>query len=73
MSKTQCKRVILYLEENKSLTSKKASTRLGIDRLSARIYELSQIGYVFNRQRKRVKNRFGEKCLITEYSIASQP
>lgn len=73
MSKTQCKRVILYLKKNTHLTSLDAFKKLGITRLAARVFELSSDGYIFERNRKKVVNRFGERCSVIEYSIKSQP
>jgi hypothetical protein len=42
---TQAEKVLAYLEDGKTLTSKQARARFGIQNLRARIYELREEGY----------------------------
>lgn len=42
--KTQCEMVMDYMRENGSITSMEAFSKLGITRLSARIYDLRKAG-----------------------------
>lgn len=67
--KSQCQRVLKHFARHKTLTSGYAWQGLGIMRLAARINDLVNDGYAFDRRRKAVTNQFGEKCSITEYRL----
>lgn len=69
MKDTQNKRLIRHLIEHKKITSLEAINRFGITRLSARIYDLKQQGYIFECKPIIVKNRYGEKVRVTEYKL----
>ena len=48
---TQREEVLSYMMENGGITSMEAFRKLGITRLSARIYELRELGYPIENQR----------------------
>ena len=66
---TQCQRILLHFAENKKLSSLDALSQLGICRLASRIYDLSKQGYIFDRKKKIIKNRYNKTCYITEYIL----
>lgn len=55
-----------YLIRHRKITQRKASRRLGIDRLSARIYELRNKGVRIETNRIRVPSRYGN-TVVAEY------
>ena len=69
----QCQRVVKFLSDNEAITSADAYRELGIMRLASRVHDLSNDGYVFSKTRKRVYNKWGERCCVMEYSIKSHP
>ena len=69
----QGQRVIKFLRDNEAITSADAWRELGIMRLASRVHDLSNNGYVFSKTRKRVYNKWGERCCVMEYSIKSHP
>ena len=69
MKKTQEQKVLKYLETHRGITQAQAIDKLGIYRLSARIYRLREAGYQIITNRKDVTNRFGETCHIAEYRL----
>ena len=70
---TQCQRLLKYLVEHKSITPMEAWSRLGIYRLSGRIFELKEMGYGVKSEKTTVTNAFGEKCSVGLYSLISTP
>lgn len=64
---TQCKKIIAYIRENGHITSLEAYKHLGITQLGARITDLENRGFVFNRPRFKVGNC---KNPVAHYSIA---
>lgn len=67
---TQHKRIAEYLKTHNHITSRDASRHLGIERLSARIYEMEHYkGFVFDRERVQKRNRYGEKVDYIAYSL----
>lgn len=65
----QTERIIQYLKEFGSITSFQAYADLGITQLGARIDDLQNEGYKFNKQAKSGTNRYGDKVHYTEYSL----
>lgn len=63
---TQCDKIIDYIKRYGSITSWQAYADLGITQLGARIYNLKERGYLFEKERVNTKNRMGEK---THYDI----
>ena len=64
--KTQCDRIVEYIKRYGSITSWQAYADLGITQLGARIFQLKERGYLFEKERVNTKNRMGEK---THYDI----
>jgi hypothetical protein len=69
---SQAGRLLAHLESGRSIDRLQSFTVLGIVELSARIVELQAAGYLINKVRKTVGNRFGEKISVTDYSLAEQ-
>ncbi len=72
MKTSQHKRLIAYLEQNKSITQLEALKELGIFRLSARVAELKKQGYKILGEMVTVKNRFSEDVKIKRYYYISE-
>lgn len=69
---TQRERILRYLNENGSITALEAVKELGVMQLSARLIELENQGYVFDKAREQSKNRYGERVDYIRYSIAER-
>lgn len=67
--RTQCQRVLTYLESGKTLTQFEAITDLGILRLASRINDLRKDGHNILSRRVSVSNRFGERCSVASYKL----
>lgn len=67
---TQRERILNYINEFGSISSMEAFADLGITQLSARICELQNSGYVFEKTRETAKNRYGEPVDYIRYRIA---
>lgn len=68
----QCKRVLGYMERNGSITSLQAIEDLGVMELPRRICDLMEHGYAINKERIKVKNRYGETMPAIKYSLADR-
>lgn len=68
---TQRDKIIAYINEFGSITSLDAYRDLGITQLAARIFELKKQGYGISSRGESTKNRYGETCYITRYSLQS--
>ena len=66
MTKQQ-ERVLEYIKGGNTITSLDAFHQLGITRLAAVIFDLKKDGYFIGSRRVSVKNRFNEKCNVSEY------
>lgn len=66
----QTDRILQYIDEFGSISSMEAFADLGITRLSARIFDLEDMGIRFNRKQEAVVNRYGDKVYYTRYSRA---
>ena len=70
MSKaTQTDRVLDYIKQFGSITQYEALQDLGVMRLASRISDLKRAGVPIKREMVGVKNRFGETCYISQYSL----
>ncbi len=67
---TQNERVIAYIDEFGSITSKEAFDMIGVTRLASRICDLTKQGYRFERKFESADNRYGDKVRFTRYSFA---
>lgn len=64
---TQSQRLLKHLQSGMTVTRVTALTDLGIFELSARVIDLERLGYIVNRRRITVENRFSEKVSVSEY------
>ena len=65
---SQHEAILKYLKKNKTITPMEAFWSLGITKLSTRVGELSRAGYVFKKERIKVKTRRGE-AYVMRYSL----
>lgn len=70
--KTQNARVLSHLQSGHQLTQFEAIRDLGILRLSARIWDLKNEGHKIESKNVTVRNRWDEKCRVTEYSLENE-
>ncbi|MDE6504841.1 MAG: helix-turn-helix domain-containing protein [Clostridia bacterium] len=66
---SQAERIIQYMRDFGSITSREAMNDLGCMRLASRISELRKDGYEINRRMIKVRNRYGESCTVAEYYL----
>lgn len=67
-------RIIEYMKKrNNMITSMEAFTDLGITRLSARIKELRDKGYIIDTMMINGKNRFNEDVRFGVYVLKGEP
>lgn len=64
--KTQCKQIVDYIRKNGYITSLEAAKHLNITQLCARIVDLENRGFVFNKPKFKVGNC---KNPVAHYSI----
>lgn len=69
---TQNERILDYIAEFGSITQIDALQDLGVMRLASRISDLKRQGYNIKAKTETVKNRYGESCRITRYSISER-
>ena len=70
MKTNQKQRIINYIRQFGSITSKDAYLDLGITQLGARIDGLERDGYIFAKEWEKGKNRFGEEITYKRYYLA---
>lgn len=66
---TQCDRLLAHLENEGTINPLEAWQKLGIYRLSARVYDLRARGINIKERPVEVKNRWGETARVGEYYI----
>ena len=67
---TQNERILNYIMEHGSITTREAFDVFGITRLAARIFEIrNNMGIPIKGETITVKNKFGEKQNVTRYSL----
>lgn len=64
--------IMNHLKENGSITSLDAMKLYGIMRLSARIADLKSLGFAFDTETVTLRNRYGQTCRVTAYSLAKE-
>ena len=69
---TQRERIVRYLKDNGSITALEAVRELGVLQLSARLVELENEGYVFDKKREYAQNRYGERVDYIRYSLVER-
>lgn len=70
MKITQKDRIINYIRQFGSITSRDAYNDLGITQLATRIKELKDLGYEFKTEWESSKNRFGEDVSFKRYYLS---
>lgn len=68
---SQKDRILDYLKSGQKLNRLRSWSRLGVLEAPARISELRSEGHPIKTQMRTVRNRFGEKVSIAEWSIES--
>lgn len=66
---TQRERVIQYIKDFGSITAWEAMKELGVMQLAARLCELKDEGYRFGKKLEKGKNRYGDPCHWTRYTL----
>ena len=66
---TQKEKILQYLIDNGTITTREAFVNLGVTRLASRIWDLRNDGYNIIREMISVKNRDGEKCTVAQYRL----
>lgn len=66
---TQKERIVQYLKDEGSITALEAVRELGVLQLSARLCELIEDGYDFDKKAESSLNRYGERVYYTRYSL----
>lgn len=66
---TQRDRVLEYMKDFGTISSWQAYADLGITRLSARIYELKERGYMIGKEKVKTINRYGKPVTFDKYRI----
>ena len=69
---SQASRLLDYLKRFGSVTTWEAFSELGITRLSARIFEIKERGYLIKTESITSKNRFGEPVHFNKYSLVEE-
>lgn len=69
--KTQCEKIVEYMNEFGSITQLEAYTDISCFRLASRISDLKRKGYNIRTEMITVKNRFEEPVKIARYSFES--
>lgn len=71
--KSQNERILKYLQTHKrGITQLQALEKLGVLRLSGRIYDLRDQGYEIATNIIEVQNRFGETAKVAEYRLVER-
>ena len=68
---TQTQAVLMYLEENGSITHLEAQKELGIMRLASRIVDLKKMGYTIVSTTEKVATRYGS-TRIKRYRLGEE-
>ena len=71
-SMNQYQKILQYINDFGSITAIEAVAELGITQLSARICELQNKGYEFNKELQTGKNRYGEPTHFIRYSLGGK-
>ena len=67
---TQNEKILKYMRTHKNgITPLQAMDKFGCMRLSGRIHDLREMGYVISSELVEVRNRYGEKCRVSRYRL----
>jgi len=67
--KPSAQRVLAYLINHGSITTKQAADELGMTELRSRISEISRAGFPIKKEWQNSKNKFGETVSFVRYSL----
>lgn len=70
---TQGEKVLDYMKKHGSITTMEAFKNFGITRLSARVFELREKGYMIDSDPVKVKTRDSEKVTVARYTLKESP
>ena len=66
---TQKEKILQYLKDHGTITTREAFLNIGVTRLASRIWDLRNDGYNIIREMVKVKNRDGETCTVAQYRL----
>ena len=66
---TQKEKILQYLKDHGTITTREAFLNLGVTRLASRIWDLRNDGYNIIKEMIQVKNRDGETCTVAQYRL----
>ena len=69
MKITQTERVLKYMQDFGSITTREAVTDLGCYRLASRIHDLKEMGHTIFKDMETGKNRYGEPTRFARYRL----
>lgn len=69
---SQRAKILKHLQEGGHLTALQALNLFGCNRLAARIYDLKEDGHNIFKTMKGMRNRYGTKIAVAEYSLIAQ-
>ncbi len=69
---TQKQAILQYIKDFGGITSMEAYLDLGITQLGARIFELKEMGYSFDKTTIKRQNRYGKKIAFSKYSLRKE-
>lgn len=69
---TQAEMILDYLQNHQSITQAEAVRLFGCYRLSARIYEIRELGFDIRKTTQEAVNRFGDKVQFAGYWLNDQ-
>ena len=72
MKKSQCEKIVEYMNKHGSITQLQAYVDIGCWRLASRISDLRKQGYAIKREMIKVKNRYGESVPVARYSLQDE-
>ena len=72
MTQTQTERVLKYMQDFGSITTKEAVNDLGCYRLASRIHDLKEMGHTIRKEMESGKNRYGEATRFARYSLGDK-
>ena len=67
---SQCEKILKFMKSHKrGITPLQAMEKFGCMSLAQRIYDLRGEGYDISSELVEVKNRYGEKCRVSQYRL----
>lgn len=70
--KPSAQRVLAYLINCGSITTKQAADELGMTELRSRISEITRAGFPIRKEWETAKNKFGETVSFVRYSLITE-